>query len=116
MANRSDRRGGVPITSVAHRSRAIDWLPARDFPSWPGRLCASVKGPEIRLQSTYAVYSPLALKGVKSRYACQSARDSDLASPNLADLQEMSVGISEEAADLSTAVDGRCQEFGTARP
>ena len=45
----------------------------------------------------------------------ESASDSDLVSPNLADLQEMSVGISEEAADLATAVDGRCQEFGTAR-
>ena len=28
----------------------------------------------------------------------------------------MSVGISEKAADLATAVDGRCQEFGAARP
>ena len=73
MASRSDRRARVPITSVAPRSRAIDWLPARDFPSWPGRFSASTSGPEIRLQSTYAVQSPLALKGVKSRYACYTA-------------------------------------------
>jgi hypothetical protein len=40
-----------PITSLALRSRAVDWLPARDFPSWPGPK-PPTEGPEIRLQST----------------------------------------------------------------
>jgi hypothetical protein len=36
MAHRSDRRGDEPITIVAFKGRETDWLPARDFPSWPG--------------------------------------------------------------------------------
>ena len=32
MAHRSDRRRGKPITRLAVRGRASDWLPARGFP------------------------------------------------------------------------------------
>ena len=51
MAHRSDRRGEKPITSLALEAAVIDWLPARDFPSWPGAHRAPHKRPEIRLQS-----------------------------------------------------------------
>jgi len=41
MAHRSDRRGDEPITSLAYqKSRPVDWLPAREFPSWPGQRTA----------------------------------------------------------------------------
>ena len=35
MAHRSDRRGGRPITRLAVRGRASDWLPARGFHDGP---------------------------------------------------------------------------------
>jgi hypothetical protein len=66
---RSDRRGGVPITSVAIRAvRKRLGSPRASVhrgqgPEWP------TNGPEIRLQSTSAIVDPLRFSREESRYA-----------------------------------------------
>src|SRR5439155_4133199 len=50
--NRSDRRGGKPITRVAISGRCIDWLPARGFHHGPERQRST---PEA--EDTTAVWS-----------------------------------------------------------
>ena len=70
MAHRSDRRGVEPITSLCSQEpRSIDWLPTREFLSWPGPFTPT-KGPEIRLQSTLATTCLLTQFLGESRYAC----------------------------------------------
>jgi hypothetical protein len=44
LAYRSDRRGDEPITGLRPRGRASDWLPTRDFPSWPGHRFCPLQG------------------------------------------------------------------------
>ena len=67
MAHRSDRRGArADNKSGLPKSRPVDWLPTREFPSWPGQRTA-----HLRAEDTTAVDL------LRPRLSCRTLRSPD---------------------------------------
>ena len=75
MAHRSDRRGRTPITRLARKGRASDWLPARGFHDGP-----EPQGSTDEAEDTTAVRPSCKLRGY--RQPRRSARVKALRPPS----------------------------------